>query len=189
MTRTAISPRLAMRICVTREVAYRRHRLSLAGQCDSRSGRRNLDAPWKLDSCASILVSLGYIRKTPYFGGGIGALNAAEIPSASASRVCAGSRCRRPRAARWSSRAILRARTSRESAADRASSSALSVLPSRASCSRFTVPAPTPPARRPSPRCARSATSRAGEVRRRGRTCRNCRHQRAADDDGELRHD
>jgi hypothetical protein len=37
-------------------------------------------------------ASVVHIRNTPNFAGGIGALNAAEIPSASASRVFAGSR-------------------------------------------------------------------------------------------------
>ena len=40
----------------------------------------------------SFAVLRGYIRKTPNFAGGIGALNAAEMPRASASRVFAGSR-------------------------------------------------------------------------------------------------
>ena len=65
---------------------------------------------------------------------GIGALNAADSPSASACASPPDRECRRPTAARWSSRAILRARTCRESAARIASSSsAVSGLPSRAS--------------------------------------------------------
>ena len=83
----------------------------------------------------------GYIRKTPNFGfRNRRVIRRRESERERLSRVAPDRGCRRPRAAPWSSRASLRARTCRGS--DRGSPAPLrrlSDLPSRASWSRFTV--------------------------------------------------
>ena len=121
----------------------------------------------------------GYIRKMPYRAARTGALQAAEMARASASRVLQriedavvpqprGGVVGRPFALVLLEDGLADLRL--VLGAERAAVARQLVALDRAQHRR-------PPARRPSPRCARWATSTGSAGRRRGRTCRSCRRR------------